>query len=306
MANDQTTHGRRPRSSAPADRARKRTLAATAGAIPLAISMLSGSISSKPPKPPVAARAVHHSAGDFSGLEFNPGCRLPFDGNAIPAIDDECSIDGAGTTDAKKAESRAKNDFCENPSSVVPIQYDTFLQLQQKTRIKVKADRSPLAKILPVGDTTVGEGTVVEYVGFLLHAQYSNKSSGEAVNCNIPGMDTNDIHIQLVNVDTPQEDDACKSVTAQMSPHFRPETWTPDQLNSVRSHLLRIRGPLFYDGSHTPCHDDKRPNPQRASVWEIHPVYSVDVCKQKGGATCDSWIPLEEWNGVESSEDEEE
>lgn len=75
-------------------------------------------------------------------------------------------------------------------------------------------------------------------------------------------------------------------------------------VTSKLSPSWRTIGPLFYDGSHVPCHDDKRPNPQRASVWEIHPVYSVDVCKQKG-KTCQTWISLDEWNGVESGEEDE-
>ena len=100
----------------------------------------------------------------------------------------------------------------------------------------------------------LGEGKYVEYAGFLLHGQYSNRSKGEAVNCNIPGADTNDIHIQLVN--DPADDDACDSVTAEMSPHFRPESWTPEKLNSIQDRLVRLRGPLFYDGSHAPCHDN--------------------------------------------------
>lgn len=82
---------------------------------------------------------------------------------------------------------------------------------------------------------------------------------------------------------------------------FRPESWTPDKLNSIQDRLLRLRGPSFYDGSHTPCHDNMRPNPQPISVWEIHPVYSLDVCKQKG-KTCQDWVSLDEWNGIEGAE----
>jgi hypothetical protein len=54
-------------------------------------------------------------------------------------------------------------------------------------------------------------------------------------------------------------------------------------------------------GTSISVHDNKRPSPQRISVWEIHPVYSLDVCKQKG-KTCQDWIPLGDWNGVEGDE----
>jgi hypothetical protein len=232
---------------------------------------------------------------------------MPFKSDPIPAIDGECSIEGAGTTDEKIAESKAKNDFCAATAHVKKIEYQTFLDLQDAITFRRSADRSPLTKITLPNGVTLGEGKYVEYTGFLLHAQYSNKSKGENVNCNIGGEDTNDIHMQLVK--DPGDEDACDSVTAQMSPHFRPESWTPDKLNSTRDttqgRLMRLRGPLFYDGSHAPCHDDKRPNPQRASVWEIHPVYSVDVCQQKG-KDCKNWIALDEWNGIEGGEDEDQ
>ncbi len=302
MATDsEAPKGKKPkhRAVSKGDRARKAVLATTAGAIPLAISMLVGSIGGEAVKTKRgASNATSVAAFD---LQFSPGCPMPFESDPIPAIDRECSIEGAGTTDEKIAESKAKNDFCAPTSNVTPIKYQTFVDLQAKTSFRRSADRSPLAKVLTENGVTIGEGKYVEYAGFVLHAQYSNRRKGEAVNCNIPGEDTNDIHIQLVN-DT-SDDDACHSVTAEMSPHLRPESWTPDKLNSVQNRLIRLRGPLFYDGSHTPCHDNKRPNPQRISVWEIHPVYSVDVCRQQG-KTCQDWDPLDEWNGVEGGEEE--
>jgi hypothetical protein len=245
---------------------------------------------------------------DSADLQFHPGCNMPFTSSPVADIDGQCSIEGAGQSDAKIAESKAKNDFCVSTAHVIPIAYENFDDLTNGTDFRQSADRSGLAKVATVGGAQIGEGTYVQYAGVLLHAQYSNKSKGEAVNCNIPGEDTNDIHIQLVK--TVGDDDACDSVTAQMSPHFRPETWTPDKLNSLKDHMIRLSGPLFFDSSHAPCRDGKRPNPQRISVWEIHPVYAVDVCRQaitagKGEApTCKDWVPLEEWNGTEGSEEE--
>lgn len=304
MATDkEATRNEKPKRRVPlrSDQTRKGVLATTAGALPLAVSLLvglNGRNTVNPHLPSPAAPVI--SSGE---LKFNPGCRMPFLSSPIPAIDDVCGIDGAGTTDKKIAESRAKNDFCSPTSNIIPITYQTFIDLQSKTNFRSSANRSPLANILQENGAEIGEGKFVEYAGFVLHAQYSNKSKGEAVNCNIPGETTNDIHIQLVK--DSNDDDACDSITAEMSPHFRPESWTPDKLNSVQGQLVRLRGPLFFDGSHAPCHDNKRPNPQRISVWEIHPVYSVDVCKQKGNS-CQQWIPLDEWNGIEGEEAEDQ
>src|SRR5262249_32985067 len=89
----------------------------------------------------------------------------------------------------------------------------------------------------------------------------------------------------------------CLSTTAEMSPHYRPPDWTPENLlQASAGHPVRIQGQLFFDGSHKPCFGGRRPNPKRASLWEIHPVYSVEVCSQTTIAECQSgtaeWTPL--------------
>lgn len=132
----------------------------------------------------------------------------------------------------------------------------------------------------------------MSYVALIKEAHYSDVAKGEAVNCNIPGTTTNAIHIVLIKDPT---DDECLSTTAEMSPHYRLPDWTPENLNAVKGHPVRIQGQLFFDGSHTPCHGTSRPNPKPASLWEIHPVYAVDVCTQNTIAECQAsgeWTSL--------------
>lgn len=107
------------------------------------------------------------------------------------------------------------------------------------THFSQSADRSSLASIVKENSVSVGEGKYVEYAGFVLHAQYSDRSKSEAVNCNISGTDTNDIHIQMVaQLD---DDDACdsNSLNESTSP---PRSWTPGKLEG---HLVAARGPLL-------------------------------------------------------------
>jgi hypothetical protein len=46
---------------------------------------------------------------------------------------------------------------------------------------------------------------------------------------------------------------------------------------------VRLTGPLFYDASHKPCILNsagkviRRESPARQTIWEIHPVYSIEV-----------------------------
>jgi hypothetical protein len=52
---------------------------------------------------------------------------------------------------------------------------------------------------------------------------------------------------------TPEEDDRCESLNAEISPHFRPETWLDIVgLNIAPKRPLRITGQLFFDASHQP------------------------------------------------------
>ena len=52
----------------------------------------------------------------------------------------------------------------------------------------------------------------------------------------------------------------------------------------------------YNDGSHLPCSGTSRPNPRRKPVWEIHPVYSVEVCDQPTIAQCRN--PTSKWSAL--------
>jgi hypothetical protein len=81
----------------------------------------------------------------------------------------------------------------------------------------------------------------------------------------------------------------CKSVTAEISPHFRPDQWANEDsmCKAASQHPLRFKGQLMYDAGHRPC---PRPphssDPARVSSWELHPVYAIDVCKNKSLSSC--------------------
>jgi hypothetical protein len=212
---------------------------------------------------------------------------LPFASVRNSAIDDRCGVSGGSSDPVKQAESGAKNNFCAANGAPHRISYKKLVDLQRLSNDlpKKSADRT--------GAQALGEGRYMSYIAFVKEAHYSNRGNGEAVNCNIPGIGSNDIHIVLVHN---LNDDNCLSTTAEMSPHYRPKNWTPATLNATKGRPVRFRGQLFFDGSHTPCHDAVRTSPPRASVWEIHPVYSVDVCGQTTMTDCEgqsaTWSPL--------------
>lgn len=245
--------------------------------------------------------------------QFDPGCSLPIIGAEHHPIDDGCPIDGDHPKDAKeRARSRAKNNFCAAGQGV-PITQDILKALEGKSGPARKGDFSDrailLGGVLSMGGLTYGEGMKVQYVGFVMDAHYSNATkskgkAGEVVNCHQPGGEMNDIHIPL---GASPSDDPCNSITVEMSPHGRPANWTPEHLNALGSHPIRVTGQLFFDDAHHACTEQQRQSPPRASVWEVHPVYAVDVCKGTSLRECaadsaTNWTSLDNWLGVESEE----
>jgi len=99
----------------------------------------------------------------------------------------------------------------------------------------VAADRSVLKDLHTTteGDT-IGEGSVVQPIGFLIKAKFSNVWTGETVNCELPDREDDDIHINVVKDKPPVEpttnqlkDLECRSVVVEISPRFRPDQWEP-------------------------------------------------------------------------------
>ena len=191
--------------------------------------------------------------------------------------------------------------------------------------IRHPGDRAPIREdafyTTTEGDQ-IHEGTLVRAVAWLVHGAYSNQSSGEGVNCNISGVASNDIQLVLSQTRPTATVDECSTFAAEVTPHCRPEDWlilaklhktkTKTAIQKIKDEDLdrpfRITGQMFFDGSHTPCKNGAG-SPKRISVWEIHPVYTIDVCIRKTISKCRfglaaDWKPLHKWL-LEQSEDEE-
>lgn len=177
------------------------------------------------------------------GEPFTVGCTLPFDGiKEEQDIDATCPAEGTGTTDAHRAQNRAKNNFCASGTPVL-VTHLTMTRLQEAVedadpdipfgaRDTLPPDRSRLKDLRTTteGDL-VGEGTRVQLVGFVLEA---HRGGEEAVNCDKGRKENTDIHIAIgkqraTSWEAGRQDDVlCKSVTAEISPHFRPSAWGED------------------------------------------------------------------------------
>lgn len=236
------------------------------------------------------------------------------------------------------AQNAAKNNF-KAKGQPVALTIDDFTRLQQASQAQIDAgeivlqgkypeDRTRLRNLTKVHGKPVGEGTVVTLQAYVFSAQYANTkfskfsdgrpARGEAVDCDNPELDWNDIHIALIAADDGNIDE-CTTVTAEISPHYRPAAWSRfhDGLNEGvqaaipgllygrvvsgrgredRPLLVRLTGPLFYDASHRPCvfsggKVNERHSPERRSIWEIHPIYRIQVYD----AVTRRWLEFDRW-----------
>jgi hypothetical protein len=255
-------------------------------------------------------------ASSLAQLPFPDRCPdqtpLPFASTAVPhPIDRICGPTGKRTSPPNvQLQNRVKNNFCSRngPEVVTP---QTVVDLQSNTHLPFGHEREPRDRRML---RDLGEGKVVRIKAYLIEAHHADVGTGESVNCDGKTEDQNDIHISLGALPHTRE---CEGVTAEISPHYRPLSWNEighfeifnrsTQRYSVnhalaarlQSHPYRITGQLFFDASHDPCPcGATRCGPSRASLWEIHPVYDIEVCRT--GTRCNEsidadWIAFDQW-----------
>ena len=156
--------------------------------------------------------------------------------------------------------------------------------------------------------TSLGEGQIVEVVGYLYAARAGGRISA---NCQLP--DVNDTTWTLsVGFEANLTDRLGgglafrqQTIVAAMTPHVRAQfhsEWTLEKLLSVLNRQVRIKGQLILNTEHMRPRDDcGAPNANhetcwRASAWEIHPVIELMVCSSADPCTAESsdWRTLEE------------
>ena len=214
-------------------------------------------------------------------------------------IDATCGLTGDSTTPGLQAQDKTKNNFCAGQQYQDLAAQDLIGKQKSVAMVpgfsnwageNVPQDRTPLTKL--------GEGSAVSFTGYVFEAKAADLNGGESVNCNV-SKDTasNDIHIALSAM--PNLTVACQSFTAEMSPHYRPASWTPENITKIgKTTMVRVSGSLMYDASHKVCGEagfSPSNDPSRVSGWEIHPVYAFDVCVKQSGGACSQWQALSDW-----------
>jgi hypothetical protein len=178
------------------------------------------------------------------------------------------------------------------PGTPTTLTFDTFSQLQGAAvelvdqGVDIPPEERNKIKSIQTAEGTVGEGLRVRLVAFLSEGT-PHPNTGESVNCNLKSEANNDIHIPVTERENGSE---FESIVVEMIPQDRPANWTSSEVETLRGKVLLIEGGLFYDNLHFANGDANNPigrQPKRFSLWEIHPVTSVKVCKQATVSQCD-------------------
>jgi hypothetical protein len=234
---------------------------------------------------------------------------------------------GPNTPDnrAKRLQNEAKNALCGQGAPITLTMAD-FMAMQDRAeqlgipfgaegsgpdrQEHLPPDRTQLRpeNFHKIGGRTVGESTRVQIVAFMNEPHPGGK---EDVNCKAGDNPEKDVHINLVESPAPwlpprddpgrQQKEAernaalCRGIVVETIPHFRPAPFEARALRSVsREFPVLISGQLFFDASHYPCEgSEPHPggHPARGSLWEIHPITGIQVCKSKTLGGCSPQDP---------------
>lgn len=249
--------------------------------------------------------------------KFESSCN-PFGKAAVAhAVDNTCAITGDATTDGDKAQDRLKNNLCANgPTPVITMNELTALQhAVDATGVTYgnehegdgggpPADRSTLFTKLPAGSPK--EGDLVSFIGYIVEVK---PGSSETVDCNCTEADAIDVHIAVADhlldlqtdpanatneqkheVTVKNDAELCtNSFVVETIPHKRPVALEQKAIEPLRGKkIVKITGPLLFDASHKPCNGTTpgTGDPARVTVFEIHPVYDIEICSQSAMTQC--------------------
>jgi hypothetical protein len=259
-------------------------------------------------------------AGDFTRpcdltKSFAPDCPVPWKNPVQHDIDRQCPNKGCSKAQSPdQLQNAQKNSLCVT-GAAVEIGFQTLVNLQKEIKTKIDNNEIPDGRppksratlaSLPTVDKNgtaikLGEGRLVKLEAFVLNAKHDDTKQlgfgGEGVNCYNDDPEWNDVHIVLVENASDAE---CDSVTAEIIPHFRSTNYdrfdcdprTSGAVNGIQAvkglHVV-ITGRLFYDGSHRICVNGQG-SPARKSLWEIHPVFDIQVVSGNQIIPFDEWI----------------
>ena len=155
--------------------------------------------------------------------------------------------------------------------------------------------------------TGMGEGRPYAVIGYLY---YAKQEGAESSNCELTAPDDTDYHIGIGFDKTLTKAAMAKAdktaVVVEMTPQYRARLapdWTLDALKAVLSKQVKVTGQLLADNEHNVTKDNcglpgAGDSCWRASIWELHPVTSFQVCNKETECSQDdaAWVDLEKFD----------
>jgi len=235
---------------------------------------------------------------DVTKIEDADLASIALEGTAQPCVSpetlDACTtVKPTGCSDADSPHGLAnqlKRAFPPEGEAIL-VTFETFSELQSEAvrlvdqGVEIEPAERDQINSIETSAGTVGEGSRVRLMAFLSDGK-PHANTGESVNCNLKTEANNDIHISVSESKNASE---FEGIVVEMIPQNRPAKWTFVNTRKLRGKLLLIEGGLFYDNLHIANGDAANPisrQPKRFSLWEIHPIVSLKVCKKADGQ-CD-------------------
>jgi hypothetical protein len=205
-----------------------------------------------------------------------------------------CSSDPTHKIDSGSNEVKNVNNAELDSSSALDIDWNTIKELQEyvaetlryPTGFGTSLTKQQRAKLrtFPTSHGPIGEGTVVSLIGFVsetINPTNPNPHAGGAESCNCDLTDDNEIDWHI-NLGPSQSSDEYEGIVIEITPHHRLAGWSLDRIAQAgEQHTkLKVTGQLFFDNVHKirrSFEENKRGNPARFSLWEIHPIRSIEV-----------------------------
>lgn len=234
--------------------------------------------------------------GPPGGLAAAKGCKDKFD-HAFANLG-ECPVTGCATEDeaGNGLSNKIKRRKINMSGDPIVLSFDDLHDLENESEhanypvlvYPEPAERAALKTVkIRGGALSLREGKFVAVAGFIASDRTIRCGSQESVNCTFTDPSTadgdlicknTDIHIPLTEKRNQEEKSAIvvepipfRSLNKKLKPSLLAE-WRDDQ------RMVLVMGQLFYDSIHAPDPEGGSNQPDRFTVWEVHPVERFFVC----------------------------
>lgn len=187
--------------------------------------------------------------------------------------------------------------------SAIELSFDSIEQLQAATDRRhvlqgiALRRRSKVQQEFTVTDfygkpVKVREGSVVSIRGYIVGIPHVSRADRDPCDT-APGRAARDYVLNLGELAGDTEFDSIIAVITARNRRQHPndKKWNLEKIRRIarETAMFRLTGQLFYDSKHVVNSDpaaEMKDEPRRLSLWEIHPVTNIKVCRSDTDSGC--------------------